>query len=96
MEDETGKPSKRQQTSLEGEMSALGQLRSNPLLIDSLFDKHLISFDDDGNLLISSKLPTDSVANLNLENCSQSKIDKGMLKYVRRHRQKFEDLETAR
>lgn len=63
-------------------------------LIDSLFDKHLISFDDDGNLLISSKLSADSVANLNLENCSQIKIDTGMLKYVRRHRQKFEDLQT--
>ena len=63
-------------------------------LIDSLFDKHLISFDDDGNLLISSKLSADSVANLNLENCSQIKIDTGMLKYVRRHRHKFEDLQT--
>jgi hypothetical protein len=62
-------------------------------LLDSLFDKHLISFDDNGDLLISAKLSSANVEALRLHDCSGITIDAGMLKYVRRHQEKFRELE---
>ena len=62
-------------------------------LFDSLFNKHLISFDDNGDLLISAKLSSANVEALRLHDCSGITIDAGMLKYVRRHQKKFRELE---
>ena len=63
-------------------------------MIDSLFDRHLISFDDDGTLLISSKLSSKNIKKLNLLECPSISLNEGMLKYIKRHRKRFRDLEN--
>ena len=52
--------------------------------IDSLFDKHLISFEDDGSILISDKLDS-----LNINDEIKIPVNEGMKKYLKRHREKF-------
>jgi 5-methylcytosine-specific restriction protein A len=62
-------------------------------LFDSLFDKHLISFTDDGLMLISSRITSENIEKLDLPKDAKISINEGMLKYIRRHRQKFRNLE---
>ena len=59
--------------------------------IDSLFDKHLISFEDNGSIIISSKV--DEVNQISLGINSQIKIpvSEGMKKYLKRHRERFNE-----
>jgi predicted restriction endonuclease len=58
--------------------------------LDALFDKHLISFDDDGKLMISDLLPADEVRRLQLpQQTSISLRDEHKL-YLRHHRLQFE------
>ncbi|WP_342822189.1 HNH endonuclease [Candidatus Lucifugimonas marina] len=67
-------------------------------LFDSLFDKHLISFDDDGSILISSnssRISTESIEKLNMPRDARISITDGMLGYIRRHRSKFRKLESG-
>lgn len=54
--------------------------------VDALFDKHLISFDDDGNLLISDKIHEDDILNLGINVNSRIQINDGMKKFLGRHR----------
>ena len=54
-------------------------------LYDALFDKHLISFNDDGEILIANSIKDD---NLKTNICLNAKIivTEGMKKYLYRHR----------
>lgn len=66
-------------------------------LFDSLFDKHLISFEDDGSILISSnpsRFSAGNIERLHLSKDVKISITSGMLKYIHRHRKKFRILES--
>ena len=58
-------------------------------LYDSLFDRHLISFSDEGKILISNKLDNDDIQNLNIKSDSKIPITEGMKVYLKRHREIF-------
>lgn len=58
-------------------------------LHDSLFDQHLISFSDDGNILISKQLSQSDVKLLNLNNKDHISLTEGMKGYMKYHREKF-------
>ena len=57
--------------------------------IDSLFDKHLISFNDDGSILISNKISKTELDILGISTSVKLKVDIGMKKYLLHHRMKF-------
>lgn len=57
--------------------------------IDSLFDKHLISFEDDGGILISNKLSKNDLEILGISEKIRLKVDDGMKKYLSHHRKRF-------
>lgn len=57
---------------------------------DALFDRHLISFDNDGNLLKSSKISTIELSQLGISENVTIPITEGMIKYLHFHRQKME------
>lgn len=57
--------------------------------IDSLFDKHLISFEDDGKILISDKLSSKDLEILGINGDVRLRVDKGMKQYLKNHRFKF-------
>ena len=63
--------------------------------LDALFDRHLISFDDNGGILISSKVSQKNIENLNLLNLPKIEINGRMLKYIRRHRNKFTEIQKT-
>jgi hypothetical protein len=58
--------------------------------IDSLFDKHLISFQDNGSIMISSKVSKEDLEYLGISNSVKLKVDDGMKKYLLHHRSRFE------
>ena len=58
-------------------------------LYDALFDKHLISFDDEGNILFSAILTNDHISELGISINAKISIKDGMLKYLARHREKL-------
>ena len=60
-------------------------------LYDALFDKHLISFDDDGNILFSSTLTDNDKNELGLSQNVKISVNKGMKNYLARHRNKLID-----
>jgi 5-methylcytosine-specific restriction enzyme A len=55
-------------------------------LYDALFDKHLISFDDSGHLLISALLDSNLLQSLRVDQRAKIKVTEGMKKYLKRHR----------
>ena len=57
--------------------------------IDSLFDKHLISFNDDGSILISDKISKTDLDILGISSSIKLMVDNGMKKYLLHHRIKF-------
>ena len=57
--------------------------------IDSLFDKHLISFEDDGSILISEKVDLSNRGSLNIHDEIKIPVTEGMKKYLKRHRERF-------
>ena len=57
--------------------------------IDSLFDKHLISFEDDGSILISEKVDLSNRDSLGINEEIKILITEGMKKYLKRHRERF-------
>ena len=61
-------------------------------LFDSLFDRHLISFKDTGEILISKNLNKDNLERLRLNDHIKIEISEGMKKYLKKHRKKFEEL----
>ena len=57
--------------------------------VDSLFDKHLISFTDEGEMLISDKISEDVLTQLGIDKKVVLPISHGMKKYLKRHREIF-------
>ena len=57
--------------------------------IDSLFDKHLISFEDDGSIIISDKVSKEDLDILGVSKSIRLKVDDGMKKYLKHHRNRF-------
>mgnify|MGYP006111377319 FL=1 len=62
---------------------------------DSLFDRHLISFNEDGSILISHKIPQQQRDALGLVETIKIPIAERMIPYLERHRQKFIELLTS-
>ena len=60
---------------------------------DKLFDKHLISFKDDGSILISKKLTKNDRKGMNVNESMRIQLTKGNRKYLKDHRKKFKDEE---
>lgn len=56
---------------------------------DALFDKHLISFDDNGELLISSKISSQELSNLGIREDAVIPVSEGMKKYLKIHHEKL-------
>ena len=62
--------------------------------IDALFDRNIISFSNEGNILISQQLNEEDYKNLGISKNSQlRKVYKDMFKYLERHRKLFYDKE---
>ena len=57
----------------------------------ALFDKHLISFDDSGSIIISSKTK-DLVNVLAIDPNANVKVDDEMKNYLNRHREQFREI----
>ncbi len=57
--------------------------------LDALFDKHLISFDDDGSIIIAPTLSNEEILILGIKKTMKIKVSKGMKKYLQRHRSKI-------
>ena len=53
---------------------------------DALFDKHLISFTDEGTIIVSNKVTEHDLAALGISHSHRCKIHEGMLPYLKRHR----------
>ena len=58
-------------------------------IFDALFDKHLISFDDEGLIMISKSIAPDQRANLGLVESIKIPVTKDMKGYMKRHREIF-------
>ena len=54
-------------------------------LYDALFDKHLISFQDDGKIIISKRI-IDTELLMLIDNNSKIDVTEGMKKYLGKHR----------
>ena len=60
-------------------------------LFDSLFDRHLISFQDTGEILVSDTLNEENIKSLGIYGDIQIPVTDGMKKYLKIHRSKFEE-----
>lgn len=58
---------------------------------DSLFDRHLISFSDEGHLLVSEHIKND-LKRLGIPADTQIPISEGMKPYLRKHRMRFNEI----
>ncbi|MDC6485804.1 HNH endonuclease signature motif containing protein [Luminiphilus sp.] len=56
-------------------------------IYDALFDKHLISFTDDGVMLLASTLGTEDVESLGIDTSLRVAVSDGMTPYLGRHRE---------
>jgi len=56
--------------------------------LDALFDKHLISFEDDGSIMIPPSI-SEEKGLLGISDNMDLKVSKGMKKYIARHRKKY-------
>lgn len=56
---------------------------------DALFDKHLISFENDGNIIISTKMSLDNKNKIGLSPEIKIQVTDGMSPYLERHRKKL-------
>jgi hypothetical protein len=57
--------------------------------VDSLFDKHLISFSDNGQMIISERLSGEGLKKLGIPEGVTIKVTEGMKKYLQRHRERL-------
>ena len=58
--------------------------------LDGLFDRHLISFEDSGKIVLSSTLSQKDLDKLGVnEDMKLSHVTDGMKPYLKRHRNKF-------
>ncbi|MCZ2481284.1 HNH endonuclease [Aquirufa nivalisilvae] len=62
--------------------------------LDSLFDKHLISFKDDGQIIISKRILKSDLNILGISDSIKLKVDEGMRKYLKTHRINFTQKES--
>jgi len=53
---------------------------------DALFDKHLISFSDEGRLLCSSSIDAQVLSRMGIDGDSRIRVSPGMRKYLQHHR----------
>ena len=60
-------------------------------LYDSLFDRHLISFAEDGKIIISEKITKENRIQLGLSDNIKIKITTGMIPYLRIHKNKLQN-----
>ena len=58
-------------------------------LYDALFDKHLISFEDDGSLLVSKSIKSQKHIMLGMPYQAKILVTHGMKKYLKRHRERL-------
>ena len=58
--------------------------------VDALFDKHLISFSDEGELITSNAISEEELSKLGIPNDIRINVSIGMTKYLKRHREKME------
>jgi predicted restriction endonuclease len=60
-------------------------------LYDALFDRHLISFEDDGKIILSSQLTNrdDLVTSLRIDRAATIAVTEDMKPYLQRHREKL-------
>jgi predicted restriction endonuclease len=58
-------------------------------LLDALFDKHLISFNDDGLILFGSQLSGEMQTRYGLSGDERIKVTEAMLTYFERHRREL-------
>jgi hypothetical protein len=56
---------------------------------DALFDKNLISFSDEGTLIISKSINTKDLKTLGIEKKSTIKVNNGMKPFLKKHRSKM-------
>jgi hypothetical protein len=56
---------------------------------DALFDRHLISFENDGSILISDKLSQRDREALSVNESIRIPVSEGMISYLERHRENF-------
>ena len=61
--------------------------------IDSLFDRHLVSFDDEGHLVRSRKVTPDDLMKMGIDPDVVIQISDGMKKYLDHHRERVVDAE---
>tara|TARA_Y100000385_G_C12891164_1_gene550033 strand:- start:487 stop:660 length:174 start_codon:yes stop_codon:yes gene_type:complete len=54
------------------------------------FDKHLISFSDEGELITSNAISKDELSKLGIPNDIRINASVGMRKYLKRHRERME------
>ena len=62
---------------------------------DALFDRHLISFENDGSILISDKLTQEDREALGVVESIKISVSEGMISYLERHRENFEKALSA-
>ena len=63
---------------------------------DSLFDKHLISFNDDGTVIISKSISLSHIEILGLSKSINIPVTGRMIPYLKRHRERFQENEKTR
>jgi len=67
--------------------------RDNGILLspnaDALFDKHLISFADDGSLIVSRLISDEVLRRMGIDTNVQIEVSPGMRKYLEHHRGKM-------
>lgn len=61
---------------------------------DALFDSYLISFTDDGLIMISNKVRKEQLDVLGIQHTHRIQVSDGMKKYLEHHREMFRDLEA--
>ncbi|SDL36586.1 HNH endonuclease [Salinimicrobium catena] len=62
--------------------------------VDALFDKHLISFQDDGSIIFSNKIDDKNLQIINLPLSTKIEVNEGMKKYLRKHREELKRKEV--
>jgi hypothetical protein len=64
--------------------------------VDSLFDGHLITFNDDGSIVISKSIPKNHIDILGLSKSIHISVTDGMIPYLKKHRERFLEKENNR
>ena len=57
--------------------------------VDALFDRHLISFEDDGGIVLSNKVAEKDLLALGIDTSVKIPIKEGMKSYLKRHRERL-------